>query len=99
MAHLGFEALENHNRLEKFLNEKDITYKMQNTLATHEDLLKLKEIFKDTYWENSTQWTEFATEQTLLEWSKDYLKYTIDSEGLLSFTTIRGKTERAWGGY
>lgn len=98
VAHLGYEAIEKYNKLEKFLNTNGISYEQQKKLATAGDLIKLKEIFKDLYWEGSAQWSEIATEKTLLEWSKDYLEYTIDSKtNLLKFTKANGDTEYAWG--
>lgn len=96
--HMGFDAIQEHNKLEDFLKEKGISYNDQGKLATVDDLIKLKEIFKDLYWDKTAQWAEIATEETLLEWSKDYLKYTIDERSkLLKYTKSDGDTDYAWG--
>ncbi|MEI3789857.1 MULTISPECIES: hypothetical protein [unclassified Chryseobacterium] len=98
MTHFVATEFDNRNKLEKYLNANGISYDAQGKNAKTNDLVLLKHIFKDLYWSGSAQWTEFATEQTLAEWSEGYLKYEIDKTSqLLTYTDLNGDRNLAWG--
>ncbi|SDF50744.1 RHS repeat-associated core domain-containing protein [Epilithonimonas hungarica] len=80
VAHLGVAAIEK-DKMQKFLEKNGID---PNAPATEETLIKLKEIFKSQYWDESVKWTEFANDQTMAEWSRDYLKVGYNEKGNLS---------------
>lgn len=98
LGHLAGTAIEYRNKLEKFLNANGISYEAQGKNATTNDLIILKRIFNDLYWNGSSKWTEFATEETLKEWSKNYIAYTIDKDSqVLTYTNAYGEVHYADG--